>query len=233
MALQCTRCAASLEEKAVDSGRGFARCSYCGSLVDLGRAAGTGAAGAGFRDRPEVPLPKGVTVSREGGGLVLSRRWFSAKFLFLIPFCLFWNGFLVVWYGMAAGGNAPLAFLLFPLLHVAVGIGLAWFCLAGILNTTVIRSAGGRLTVRHGPVPWPGNLDLGTAEVKQLWTKEKVSHGKNGTTVTYEVHLERKGREAKPLLKGLESVEQALFVEQRLERHLRIEDRAMAGEVAR
>lgn len=232
MRLQCGSCAAALAEKDVESARGLARCSFCGTLTDLGRRAEPGSAAAAFRERAEVPLPKGFTVTR-GAGLVVVRRWFSPKFLFMLFFCLFWDGFLLVWFGVAAGGRAPLVFFLFPLIHVAVGVGLTYFTLAGLLNSTTVSASGGRLSVRHGPLPWAGNLDLGTSEVKQLFCTEKVTRGKHGPSYSYEVSYRGPGGEAKTLLKGLDAPEQALFMEQRLEKHLRIEDKPVGGELPR
>jgi hypothetical protein len=85
----------------------------------------------------------------------------------------------------------------------------------------------------RGPLPWPGNLDLGTGEVQQLFSSEKVTRGKNGPAVTYEVGFLGPGGTRRTLLKGMDAVEQALFLEQRLERQLRIADQAVQGEVAR
>ncbi len=240
MLLKCDACAASIEAKDVDEARGLARCSYCGAVLDLGPRAAAGSPAAAFRERPEVPMPKGISLSREGGGLVVVRRWFSWKYLPLVFFCVVWDGFLLFWYAAALGvgsrtsarGDLPFM-LLFPLIHVAVGAGLTYFTLAGILNSTRVAVAGGRLTIRHGPLPWPGNLDQGTGEVRQLFTTQKVTRGKNGETITYELGCLGPGGARKTLLKGMEAVEQALYLEQRLERHLRIEDREVPGEAAR
>jgi hypothetical protein len=232
MRLQCGSCAATLAEKDVDGSRGLARCSFCGTLTDLGRRGEPGSAAAAFRERAEIPMPRGFSLSR-GAGLVVVRRWFSPKFFFLLFFCLFWNGILVAMYAAALGGKAPPAFLLFPLIHVAIGVGLTYFTIAGFVNSTTVTASGGRLTVRHGPLPWAGNLDLGTAEVKQLFCTEKVTRGKNGPSYSYEVSYRGPGGETKTLLKGLDAPEQALFMEQRLEKHLRIEDRPVGGEIPR
>jgi hypothetical protein len=232
MRLQCGSCAAALAEKDVDGARGLARCSFCGTLTDVGRWAAPGSREEVFRERAEVPMPAGFSVSRNPG-LVIVRRWFSWKFLPLAFFCVVWDGFLLFWYGAASVGKAPIVFFLFPLIHVAVGLGLTYFTAAGFLNSTKVGASNGRLVVRHGPLPWPGNLDLPATVVKQLFTTEKVTSGKNGPSRTYEVGYVGAGGEKKALLKGLEEPEQALFVEQRLERHLRIADQPVPGEVSR
>lgn len=61
----------------------------------------------------------------------MSFRWFQWTFVFLVFFCIAWDGFLLFWYGAALGigflgddAEPVLIMMLFPLLHVAVGTGL-------------------------------------------------------------------------------------------------------------
>ena len=41
-----------------------------------------------------------------GTTLEIRRRWFTAAVLFLVFFCVFWNGFMIVWHGMAFASGA-------------------------------------------------------------------------------------------------------------------------------
>jgi hypothetical protein len=122
---------------------------------------------------------------------------------------------------------------LFGLLHTAVGIGLLYFTLACFLNTTVIRVGHGLIEVRIGPLPWRGNKTIDAHDVKQFYCREITRHGKNGTHYSYEVHVILGGDVRKPLLKGISDADQALYIEQELERHLRIEDQPVRGELSR
>jgi Tfp pilus assembly PilM family ATPase len=70
------------------------------------------------------------------------------------------------------------------------------------------------------------------ADLKQLYAKEKVSSSRNGTSITYEVHVTRSGRNIK-LVSGLESSEQAVYIEQEIEKYLNIKDIPVKGELAR
>ena len=109
--------------------------------------------------------------------------------------------------------------------------GIAYTALAGWLNRTRITVDQGRISVRHGPLPWLGNKDLDGSTMKQLYSKEKISRGRNSTSVTYEVHaITTNGRNEK-LLSGLETSEQALYIEQEIERYLRIEDAPVRGQI--
>lgn len=83
----------------------------------------------------------------------------------------------------------------------------------------------------HGPLPWLGNKDLDGSNLKQLYSKEKISQGRNSTTITYEVHaLTANGRNEKRV-SGLDSSEQALYIEQEIERYFRVEDTPVRGQI--
>lgn len=132
-------------------------------------------------------------------------------------------------------GPIKLIFFVFPMAHVAVGVGLTYFVLAGFLNSTVVRVVDGMLSVRHGPLPWRGNLDLSSDEIDQIYCQNKLSTSRNddghtSTSMTFEVHAVVAGQKRK-LLGGLREADHALFLEQTLERFLKIRDRAVPGEM--
>lgn len=120
---------------------------------------------------------------------------------------------------------------MFPLLHVAAGVGLTYFTICGFVNSTRVMANYESLRVRHGPLPWFGNRDVPRLDIDQLFTKEKVVQGKNGPSRSYELHARlRSGRDVK-LVTGLSEAEQARFMEQELERFLGIRDEAVSGEL--
>ena len=89
------------------------------------------------------------------------------------------------------------------------------------------------LSIRHVPLPYLGNKTVEASDVKQVYSKERISRSRRGGSVTYEVHaLTHSGRNLK-LLSGLPNSEQALFIEQEIERFLRIQDVPVRGEIAR
>lgn len=202
------------------------------------RTSGAPAANASSAPRAAVPMPPRFTVE-QGASLKITWRWFGPQFLFLVFFCVFWDGFLVFWYaaafGMAAtgsaSGSAPM--LLFPLLHVGVGIGLSYYTICGFVNSTVIEAGSGRLSVKHGPLPWRGNIDIDSSQFEQLCSEEMVHRGKNGVTRTYDVSAVDRDGVWRKLVKGLPEPAQALFLEQALESHLSIVDRPAGGELPR
>lgn len=79
----------------------------------------------------------------------------------------------------------------FPIGTAAVGVGLTYFTLAGLMKTTRVRVNSGRLSVSHGPLPWAGNREFDAGDIAQLFCKEKTNRGENGSQSTYEVWIVR------------------------------------------
>jgi hypothetical protein len=246
--LNCKQCGAPLRESDLRLDRGIAVCSSCGGVQRLpgpvAPRAPEDSGGPVSRKPPgEVPVPDRFVIEELGNQLTIRYRWFHAALFFLLFFTIAWDSFLVGWYWMLTAGpfggdpGMPmpfkLVFVIFPLAHVAVGVGLTYSVLAGFLNSTVIRVADGVLSVRHGPVRWPGNLELPTDGIEQIYCRKRTS--RSGTVTTdsgnYEVHAVAGGQKKK-LLGGLREADHALFLEQQLERFLRIEDRPVPGEMS-
>lgn len=232
--VQCPSCGFQIQAEDMNLQTMAARCRVCHALVDLRTDAppASEAPAPAVADALPIPLPQRLTVSREGGGLRIERRWFSWTAIFMILFCTVWFGFLAVWYAIAfTTGN--LLMLLFPLLHVAAGVFVAWWTAATLFNRTEFVISGGQLSVRHGPVPVPGKRDVPTRDLEQLYCEEHVSRSRNGVTITYSVRARTTDGRMVVLLKDLPDRDQALFIEQEAERQLRIANRPVVGELRR
>lgn len=230
--LRCKNCGATIGPENFVERLAMARCGHCGTVFAVSGLPTSAGAAEAPAPRVKVPMPRGIQVEELGGLLEIRRRWFGPAFIFLAFFCLFWNGFMIVWHGIALSTGAWFMSL-FGLLHTAVGIGVAWFTLAGFLNTTTIRARRGLIEITSGPVPCGGNATIPTDDLAQLYCKERISHSKNGTSYSYKVLAVTKANVRKTLLKNLTEADQALFIEQELERFLGIDDRPMPGEIAR
>lgn len=189
-----------------------------------------------------APMPEKITREVLPTGLRFTYRWFGLQFLFFAFFCVIWNGFLFFWYSTAttgvdwsagAGGlkSDQLMTLLFPIGHVAVGIGLTYFTLCGFLNRTTVNVSPREISVRHGPLPWFGNRTVPALQVAQIFREEIVRQGKNGTYTRYQLSAALKDNRKLKLLSGLDTPDLALYLEQEIERHLGIRDQAVAGEM--
>ncbi len=237
-ALRCRRCGAAIETRDVHEDLAIAKCRYCSAVMDLSLRDVAIVPGQPVQRpprRPAVPIPERFTVQEHGGVLAIEWKWFTLANVFLLVFCGFWDSILVFWYaGAGAQKDVPIAFFLFPLIHVAVGVGLTWTALAGLLNKTRIEVERGVMRIRHGPLPWPGNRDLRTDDIEQLFCDESVHRGKNSTTYTYNLHAVVRGSGKRIKLIGrLQKPDVALFLEQKLESHLGIRDIAIQGELSK
>lgn len=240
MKLYCPTCNREIPAADINIRLAAAKCATCNTVFQ-------------FQDQLEpvsaprsaalpVPAPKKFIIEDFGSDLTIRWRWYSHAVWALLFFCLFWDGFLIFWYGMMffAGKNMRgeagwfwLLPILFPLLHVAVGVGLTYFVLCSFINRTVIRVTGGELTVRHGPLPWGGNRTVSTFDVTQLYCTEKVRSNRRGYSTSFELNALLSDGEKVNLLTAIEELDQALFLEQKLEQHLKIEDQRVPGEVGK
>jgi hypothetical protein len=236
MKIICPACRVPVAAEDVNLGTGLAKCRTCNNVFRFDAlpelAAPSSASTVQTRARGPAPQPRSVTVSEGDGALTVEHRWFGPKYIFLTLFCLFWDGFLVAWYFIALHtGN--LLFVLFPLIHVAVGIVLTYATVAGYVNRTTLRIDGSRLAVRHHPLPWPGNTELAAADVRQLFCEERISRSRNGPSYTYNLVALLADGSRKKVVAGLDSPSVPLFLEQHAEAWMRIGDQAVAGELPR
>jgi hypothetical protein len=179
-----------------------------------------------------VPIPNNIELLEERGNLVIRKKWFRPSVIFLAIFCVFWDGFLVVWFlGASQMENVPLMHILFPLGHVAVGAGLTYFTIAGFINKTDIIISPMQLQVRIQPMKWPGEGTYYISDIQQLYTFKKVRKTKNGTSITYEVRMLDNHEQEKTLIRGLEARSQGLYIEKEIEKIVGIKDEAVAGAV--
>lgn len=236
VAFKCPNCASPLSADDWDIASGIIKCSYCRALSTIPAAAPSGNSAKGaYTERAPVPLPPKLKVEEDALGLTIQRRWFSWIVIFLIPFCIAWNGILLAMLtGMFSTKNAlPWFVYVIPVGHVAIGLGLAYFILATLFNSTRISAQSGLIRIRHGPVPWRGNLDLEASNLEQLFCKEKVSRSKNAVRYTYEVWAVTRDGTSRRILGTSLDQDQALYIEQKLEKALGIKDRSVPGEVWR
>lgn len=236
MQLNCEVCRSPLRAEDVRLDIAVARCHACNAVYDLSgrKARGLDVPASRLKlQRAKAALPSRFEVEDDGTTARISWRWFTLKTLGLAAFCVFWDGFLVVWYGSTLRSpNTPTTAMLFSLLHVAAGVWITYTVLTGFFNHTRIEVNRALLTIRHSPLPWAGNRVLPGRSLAQLYGEEVVSRSRNGTSITYNlVALDREGRKVK-LLTGLEEKDQVLWLEQTLERRLGIEDVPVDGELA-
>lgn len=170
----CPNCAALVVADDINIAALVGKCAGCNHIfrLPLADVPAVGRGGTLALEEGPPSRPSGI-VHEPGfdGELNLRMRWFTPGLIFLLFFCIAWDGFLVFWYSMALIGDPPKGgqfwlMVLFPICHVAVGVGLTYFTLAGFLNQTRVRIDRDELDVRHGPVPWWGNRRVAVSEIQ-------------------------------------------------------------------
>jgi DNA-directed RNA polymerase subunit RPC12/RpoP len=244
--LACSNCGAALPEPELDSRDGrTVKCPFCGARTPLAIPAdqevqastATSTRSLTPRNdaiRSKVPRPDSVKMTQGPDGLRLSYRWFSPVFFFLLFFCIAWDSFLVFWYAMALGGKGPdgafsLIAIIFPIAHVAVGVGLTYFVIAGFLNRTTIDVNQDELRVAHGPVPWKGNRRIPTDDLDQLYSSQNRNQSENSHSYAVSALL-KDGRKV-TLIGMFHNDEEARFIERTIEDYLGLEHHPVAGEL--
>ncbi len=238
MKLHCPDCAAQIPSRDINITQLVAKCEACNSVfIFEDQLRGEQVEIAPQRDgieRPELALPSGMSLNTDDGRLVITRRWFSCMSLPLVGFALCWDAFLVLWYTMALQAPGPISAIavLFPLIHVAVGLGVTYYSAAMLINRTKIEADDEKITIWHGPIPWRGNRALFTQAVAQLYvSREQKTNRRTGeTTESFGVHALLDDQTSVNLVNGLSSRFQALFIEQELERCLEIRPATVQGE---
>ena len=187
--MNCPKCDAVIAADNVNIQALIAKCEKCNEVFRVADV--LPAASSESADPPEAvrfPRPATLTVIDEGDIRVIRRRWFRPVYLFLLFFCIAWDSFLFFWYSMALFGpnmgGVDVLFMVFPIAHVAVGVGLTYFVIAGFLNKTYLGVTPEALFIRHRPVPWPGNRNLASADVKEVFVEKTITQHRHGRTVT-------------------------------------------------
>ena len=181
----------------------------------------------------DARIPEHISMEQTSGGLLFSYRWFSPAFIFMAAFALLWDGFLVFWYSVATSEGAPTVMLVFPIIHVLVGIGLTYFALAGFYNKTLVLVGEGKLSIQHVPLPWPGNRVLQAADLVQLYSKERVIRTRNGPQMKYQLNAITRENKTITLMSNLTAPDQVRYLEHKLEEYLGITDVPVQGEMPR
>jgi hypothetical protein len=133
-----------------------------------------------------LELPEQIEVTREGAQIVMVRKWrdYRGTIPGLIAAFIGWkitDGFFLSFPSMDRALQSmvnwfPVTVLVF-LAFMISAIWVLYVCVAGLFNHTRITLSPDGLLVRHGPLPWPGNVRLERASLKQFHVKTNFDRG--------------------------------------------------------
>ena len=82
-----------------------------------------------------------------------------------MAFATVWALFLLNWYAVALRSRAPTAFTLIPIVHVAVGLWLAYRGFALLLNRVVVRGDSRCIQIETRPLPTRGRRTVALVNI--------------------------------------------------------------------
>jgi hypothetical protein len=224
--MNCPKCDASIAPENVNIQALVAKCDKCGEVFRV-----TDELPEAFDDDDQEPVrfpqPPTLVVQEAGDVRVIRRRWFRPMHVILLFFCIAWDSFLVFWYSMAIFAPGPGPFdiiaIVFPIFHVAVGIGLSYTVIAGFLNKSYIGVTNDGLYIRHRPIPWPGNMSLPTESLKELYVERSYTQSTSNRAPQqmYSLNAVVEDGKTRKVLGGLELAE-ARFCVQTLSEWLKL-----------
>jgi hypothetical protein len=231
MEITCPRCGAPLAAGDVNAVTGLVRCRACDEVFRHVPAAGL--APPPPREVIPGPAPAGITVLEEGHARTLRYRWRSTRTVMITVFSVLWIA--SIRYGLSRPEARPgTGVRIIVEVALALGIYVAYWALAEWVNTTTFTLAGGWLRMRHGPVPWPGAVDLPAAAIRQLYAHDfTMPQERGGDSHQYSVRVLLRDGTARTLMSNLRSPAATRYIERRLEAWLGLADEPVAGEMPR
>lgn len=236
MKLTCPDCQKPVSAEDVNIKLGIGKCLACDAVFSLVDQIGQPL--RSLRNSLPVAPPKHWRVDDFGPELTIRWSWYTHAIWFLVFFAIFWDGFLIVWYsigireflGKGQINWGMIIMLVFPILHVAVGIGITYAVLVTFLNRTVVRVSGGELSIYQGPLPVWGNRRLSIIDICQFFCTEKSSRGKHGHSYSYSLNVLLTSGERISLINNFQDASHALYLERTLEDRLKIADERVPGD---
>ncbi|MFK7905746.1 MAG: hypothetical protein AB8B69_11505 [Chitinophagales bacterium] len=232
--LKCPNCDSPIHSGDINIQKMVAKCSKCGCVFP-------------FKTRLFTPysvplksstnkIPDGIKVHRQGENqeqgkeLFLTYRWWNKRYFTFMLIAGLWNISAIMWFAITLANEAYFMVML-GMVYAIAGIALLYLAIAGFLNETVIKVDEYQLSVTHNPVPWLLCPKLRCDNIEQLYCTLHINRGRHYTRYSYELNviLKKKNKHI-CILKGIESGKQAQYLEQEIERFLKIKDTYVKGE---
>lgn len=228
--LSCPNCQAFVLAENINIESLVAKCGNCNHVFSFEKEVPQPA-----YQKPEVYLPPGIEAFSLMSELNLEIDWRQSRSSFLTFFTILWNALLLPFVAVAISTGEYETFL-FISLHLLVGVSLIYYTLTVFLNTTYVTVDHYNLHIEHRPLRLPFYPDrhIPVTDLSQLHVEKYVSSKTNNRpNYAYAVTATFDNDEQIRIIKGLKKMDQARYVEQEVERFLKIEDAPMAGEYVR
>ncbi len=143
----------------------------------------------------------------------------------MLLIAIFWDGFLLVWFGsVMSAKHPPLMLLLFPLIHVAIGVFITYQAVCGLVNRIHVRLDGEAFEFKRGPVPQRGDVREPTANIAAFEVLEQraatTPSARRSNRPTFGIRALTKDSRAIPVRFGFTDATHAEYAAQRFSQML-------------
>jgi len=190
----------------------------------------------------DLGLPKGIRIYFYDDYIQITRKWPLWRGLSNIVLSLFAP--IIFWFVMSGENSIRLESEV-PSWALAIAVGLIGVSLLGVFYSGLVKvvnkinifASKEKFEIKHEPLPWFGNKKLDVSNIKQLYSKELITHstssssGSSRVRVSYELHVITEDEQDVILLSDLENSNQALYLEQKIEKYLGIKNKKVRGEI--
>jgi len=232
--LVCENCGSPIDGENININSSLAKCGECSTVFSIKEDH--------FflhdrKGRPEMIMPEGTDVLELSDTLDIRLDWLQSHprgaLGFLTVFALFWNGILAVIAGgaLVSGAFSSIAFMS---VHLLVGLGLIYYLATVYLNYTDVVVTESYIDISHRPIknPFVRSARIESDDIDQLYVSKYVSSTTNGNpNYAYALYaiLKTNGKKVS-LIKGMNR-ETQLYLEQEIERYLKIKDRPVSDAI--
>ncbi|HMN89149.1 MAG TPA: hypothetical protein PKE68_03950 [Saprospiraceae bacterium] len=228
--LECPNCGARIHSDDINLSMLVAKCRQCHTVFGYDAML----LQKHTRQRPQVSMPKGIEAFSYLSELDIDINWYkTSNSGFIIFFTVFWNAVLLPFIIVALTTDEWII-MLFISIHLIIGLSFLYYTIALLFNITSVIASRHHIRIVHKPIKMPfyPDREVPVDTVEQVFVDQYVeSTTNNRPNYAYAVRILTKDGQRLRLVKGLQTPEQAIFIEQEIERFLKIEDRPVAGEV--
>jgi len=181
----------------------------------------------------ELDLPNKLTLNLYDDYMHMTLSWFGVKTVTatLIAVFVIGTSYMLFFSGSMTMTGSPLMIKLLPWISAISVTGILYYMLTTWLNKTHIFVSENAIEVKNRPLPWFGNKRLETKNIKQLYTKEVISTSTSSNrSSSYDLHIVSLDEDDVTLM-NVDKSEQALFIEQQIEKYLGIKNFGVRGEI--
>ena len=172
-----------------------------------------------------LPIPKNFIINENFGELTIEYKWSRLTGIVVLVFAFIWNGFM-----LSILSKMPSEIILVITIPGVIGIFMVYFAISHLVNKTIITCDSINLRIKSGPLPAFSNRVIKASDIKQLYFTERVTNGKNGKQVSYHLHMLDYNDRSRKIMRYLPDAETARFLEHRLEKFYKIENKRVEGQ---